>query len=869
MGQKFIYIFSLIMIFAASMQSGLSYAQNCDELINIPEAEKKYATGNFDEVIELLSPCIEKGFSKNAQAQAYKLLAMTYLALDSERQAAISIQNLITINPYFDPEFTATPQFKELFKRVKDSQETIIQITSVSKRAENIQKVPATVVVITDKDIAKRGYQNLEQVLHDLSGIDMAKGNGPGYSNFYVRGYRSTSNDRMLMLIDGVEENDLASDNVPISRQYTLSDIERIEIVYGPASTMYGNNAFVGVINIITKKYREVIDGNNKLLVKGQAKLGSWESKFIDATIAGKTKDVAISITGRVFQCNEMSLEKYPEWNFDPRISSDYTNRLDLTGANAQSYIDKTKLTTKYPNSDLFNVDYNNNNVATAIKLTPKGEQRAAELDNVLFNGNAYGEKVKYSDVSKNYYIKAKVEFKDFYLTFTNWQTNEGATPWYTNQVRLSSNDLSRWVTSYRSFATSYNKILSEKFQIINISSYRLHEINANTNLATYKGYFNNKLSFLDLANGIQPSYSTTNYYRVSNQFRTEIRLLWSPLPKLDINSGIEYRNSIIQGNYITSGTATPEESGLPTDVSFLGGNNFRVYDLGTYSQSTYRYSENLNLVAGFRIDHNKVRKNGGYGAVFNPRLSAVYSKGNITFKAIYAEAFKDASYLQKYGTTADRQLNNPTLQPEKVKNLEFSLNYKISKKAGFSISTYRANYSNSVGLASVVLENGTTTNQFQGIGQQRIWGVQAEANYQSEQLTVWSNFTFTNPLDLLLDLRISDIAKFSFNVGANYQLTKKIAINATTHYVGARKTGAGTSGSKNPILLFAPYFVMNSAISYHEILKGISLQASINNLFNKEYFDPGIRDADGVGSASRFPQERRNISVGVIFDIK
>ena len=53
---------------------------------------------------------------------------MTYLALDSERQAALSIQNLITINPYFEPEFTATPQFKDLFRRVKDSQESIIQI---------------------------------------------------------------------------------------------------------------------------------------------------------------------------------------------------------------------------------------------------------------------------------------------------------------------------------------------------------------------------------------------------------------------------------------------------------------------------------------------------------------------------------------------------------------------------------------------------------------------------------------------------------------------------------------------------------------------------------------------------------------------
>ena len=867
MGRRFTYMFSLAMIIFASTHVSLLYAQNCDESINIQEAERKYKTGNFDDVIGLLSPCVEKGFSKTAQVQAYKFLAMTYLALDSEDKAGLYIQKLITINPNFEPEFTDTPQFKDLCRRIKDSQESIIQITSVSKRAENIQKVPATVIVITDKDITKRGYQNLEQVLHDLSGMDIAKGNGIYYSNFYVRGYRSISNNRVLMLIDGVEENEISSDNVLISRQYSLTDIERIEVVYGPASTMYGNNAFVGVINIITKKYREAIDGNNKLWIKGQAKLGNWNSKFIDATIAGKTKDVAISITGRLFQSNEMNLSRYPGYsnlNFDPRTSSDYSKSYDLTGDDAQSYIDKTKLTTKYPNSDLFNIDYNNN-VATSIRLTPKGEQRAAELDNVIFNGKT----VYYDDFSKDYYIKAKVEFKDFNLAFTNWKTDEGAAPWYTNKSRLSSRDFTRWVTSFRTFSASYTKVFSEQLQLINISSYRLHELNGNTNATTYTGYFNKKLRFLELANGIVPSFSKENSYRASNQFRTEVRLLWSPLSKLDINSGIEYRNSMIQGSYIiTQGDKLPEEEGLPKEF-IPGGNNFRVFDLGAYSQTTYRYSDNLNLVAGLRFDHNKVRKNEGYGAVINPRLSAVYSKGNITLKTIYAEAFKDASYLQKYGTAPERKKSNPKLQPEKVKNLEFSLNYKISKKASFGISAYQANYSNSVVLYSVNLEDGTSTNQFQGRGKLQIWGIQAEANYQSERLNVWSNFTFTNPLSIDSLKRISDIAKFSFNIGANFQLTKKVAINATTHYVGPRKTGTGTFGSKNPYKTIDPYFIINTTISYHEIFKGVSLQVSINNLCNKQYSDPGIREADGESSPAKFPQELRNISAGVIFDIK
>ncbi len=62
-----------------------------------------------------------------------------------------------------------------------------------------------------------------------------------------------------MLLIDGVEDNDLASSTAWISRQFPLSNIDRIEVVYGPASTMYGANAFAGVINVITKEPEQVV----------------------------------------------------------------------------------------------------------------------------------------------------------------------------------------------------------------------------------------------------------------------------------------------------------------------------------------------------------------------------------------------------------------------------------------------------------------------------------------------------------------------------------------------------------------------------------------------------------------------------------
>jgi outer membrane receptor protein involved in Fe transport len=192
----------------------------------------------------------------------------------------------------------------------------------------------------------------------------------------------------------------------------------------------------------------------------------------------------------------------------------------------------------------------------------------------------------------------------------------------------------------------------------------------------------------------------------------------------------------------------------------------------------------------------------------------------------------------------------------------------KVNKELSFSVVAYRADYSNVIGTRQVTLPDGSRTNQFQPIGRQEIWGLQGEGTYRLKQLYVWGNFTVTEPKDLQNNLRTSDIADFMFNLGGNYQFSRKLNANLTANYVGPRKTGEGTSGSLNPTTLFDPYLILNAAISYQNIVNGVTLQLTINNITDKEYFFPGIREANNVTFASRLPQERRNISLGLLFDI-
>lgn len=108
-------------------------------------------------------------------------------------------------------------------------------VTTASGTEESLTDAPATMVVVTAKEIQQRGYTDLPEILMDLPGFDVMLNNGTTYINAYQRGYRTPSTTRTLFMINGIEDNQLWSNQAVISRQYPLSNIKRIEVLYGPA----------------------------------------------------------------------------------------------------------------------------------------------------------------------------------------------------------------------------------------------------------------------------------------------------------------------------------------------------------------------------------------------------------------------------------------------------------------------------------------------------------------------------------------------------------------------------------------------------------------------------------------------------------
>lgn len=137
-------------------------------------------------------------------------------------------------------------------------------VVTATKTEKIIEEVPGRIEVITQDEIKQlsRGTSKVDDILKYISGLNVLRGNGI-YSLGASATLRGLSNEaaRTLVLIDGIPINKSDTGEVNFNR-INLRDIERIEIFKGPASTIYGNNAMGGVINIITKKPEKGIQGS-------------------------------------------------------------------------------------------------------------------------------------------------------------------------------------------------------------------------------------------------------------------------------------------------------------------------------------------------------------------------------------------------------------------------------------------------------------------------------------------------------------------------------------------------------------------------------------------------------------------------------
>ncbi len=172
-----------------------------------------------------------------------------------------------------------------------------LEVSGVSRYKQNISDVPNSIQVINMQQILDRGYQDLSDVLKDVVGFDIVSNAGQ-FGEFYsLRGIEG--NDRFLILINGHKLNPSSGTHISVGNSISIKYAERIEIIYGPASAVYGADAYSGIINIIFDEPNDV----KKFNISGNFNYGSLNT--YDASLEAYYKannDLSFYLSGRYYK---------------------------------------------------------------------------------------------------------------------------------------------------------------------------------------------------------------------------------------------------------------------------------------------------------------------------------------------------------------------------------------------------------------------------------------------------------------------------------------------------------------------------------------------------------------------------------------
>ena len=920
------YYKSIIIVFFIGLlvfpAKTLAQKQDCKGQFNL--AEDFFIEGNFLQAERLLEEYYE--CSRYRNSDYYKLKAELFIALDKINDAKLAIINYINskVGNFIsdnDPQL-----FKDLFYYVQDSLSEN-SITSLSKKPENIDLASATVIVIKESDFVKRGYNDLIALLADQPGFDISRTFSGKYAHVYQRGLREENTEKTLLMIDGIEENDVWSNVAYISLQYPLSNIRAIEIIYGPASTIYGPRAFSGAINIITKSGVQNSELSAKYFKEKKFKLGvtanisgaSFSSQAAELNISGKNKDVSFIVTGREFSTNGIDLSGTSFFNYK---TSDFDNL---------NYSSSKLLELSYNDNPLTKTDELNNSV-NRLGLTPGSKNynyftgygsgvlkinpiyvdsvisKAKQIDKERYLQTINGAPIGFSNRAKYYYIGGKIKFDHFEIGFRKWMNIENH-GFYQDLFTAGSKNGSIWSPKKTILYSIYDRQF-KRISFTNTSTFNIDALNKQSNLVSYNSYFGmlstNPYGNMTIFNFLFPDSLIDNqkhgwkneyFYYKALQFRNDFKMNYT-FNGFSLLTGIDIRTSQMPGDYLTYQRYANAQEDDQSSNSFAevfgtaanqteGSNIYNIFDLGWYWQANISLVDSLFFITtGGRTDYNKIRTTGGFGVSNNPKIACVLTSKKIIVKAIFSQGIQNPSQYTKYSSEPTR-IPNPNLLPERIQNFEFIIQNKHIDVLHWHLSTFYSLILDEI--SSIKDINNTSKSSNQNTGTYEIFGSEANIQFNPKK----SNFSFSfngtythgrQTIDkfhqLAKPLIIGDIAPIKANFIVNYHFGLKsndFNFNLRSNYVSSKPVGPNTTVNNNRGVnetnSIPSFLIFHTSILYkNKNFDNGTIQFTINNILNTNYYSPGIRTAAGNstdsynGFAPYFPQPTRNFVITIGF---
>lgn len=645
--------------------------------------------------------------------------------------------------------------------------------------------------------------------LEDIPNVDIRGGSRSIAQKPNIRGL---SDNRVVQVIDGVRQNfDLAHRG---SYFLPMSLIQEIEVIKGPSSSLWGSGALGGVVAMRTPNALDLLKNNDKFGVK--IRQGYQTANNLSE------RDVS------VFAAND---------KFDVLISGFYNNADNLRTGKGNK-LNNTAYK-QFGGLAKFGWQINDANRVELSHRETRFKQTAPsnnEVENELTNEKIIEQIEEFHRPNNGFPSKPRPSESETSKFYSGVKTRFGSVSYLTDQQIPDQS------TVFNYYLTPDNPYL-------------------NTHIALY----NNKTIEKEQrkVSGVKDQTKlTTRGINLRNS---------SELSHISFVYGVDYMRDKIRTERGTNGS----DAKFRAEPYNANSNTTGVYLIAHIPL----FGEKLLLSPSVRYDHydtssKTVKYKDNH---LSPATKLTWIVTNwLDFTAKYNEAFRAPSMQERFVSGAhfgaetrglnqvNRFVANPNLRPETAKNKEITANlhfdslFKQGDKFKIEATYFRNDVKDFINLKifndantnkSASTRTGAllpTKSQYQNITNARLSGIELQAQYQTERLTLFTNYGSTKGKDKDSGEALSNIAASKIGVGVNYALVKdKFTVGATvTHYAAQRRV------PKDHAVTYPSYILTDLRATYAPLKgewKNLRLDFALENLFDRKY-QPAFSLMEGTG---------------------
>lgn len=502
-------------------------------------------------------------------------------------------------------------------------------VTIATGTEKHVRLAPSVASVITKEEIKASGARFLTDVLKSVPGIHVGNGLLFNDEQISIRGIQTSNNPHVLVLIDGIAIRNLFTAGRPSGWRMPTENIERVEVIRGPGSAVYGADAFAGVINIITKSAMQIGEAVASGEVHSAERVGGRVGSF-DTQDAWFQKGYA-----------------------NDRVSVSLNHEYSKTDGD-----DERMITDGFGQRGVFRTEYEINNTALKVSVDDLTlSYRRWELSN---GGNGAGGAqvldpqggVEY--VTNQYNLGYKSTFNDHWMLEVNAGYGE-------EHGDIDNVLLPVGVYPIDDGSVNPGNIgnLNPAGILVSFPEGAIGNPTTDSSITHFDFALTN-----DSLNG--------HVIRAAAGYRYE---------DFDTSETKNFGPGVLDPNVIT--TAPPVTNVSNTPNVFIPDVNREVQYLSL--QDEWQFANDWSLTLGVRYDNYS-----DVGDTFNPRAALVWAVDyNLTAKLLYGRAFRAPSFSELFSQNNPSQIGNANLDPEVIDVYEMAFDYQFNHRINTQLNLF------------------------------------------------------------------------------------------------------------------------------------------------------------------------------------